>query len=98
MQDSEKQVYYDIIVRCWKCFATPLNQKEFSDEWWREIIGRFDDIIKVYRDTDYARFTERMTQNLLDEHERRQDNGKELLNKTDIRRSWNQGKNSTRMD
>lgn len=71
MQDSEKQIYYDIIVRCWKIFATPSAHKEFSDNWWREIVDKFDDVIKVYRNTEYASFTSKIVQDFLNEHERR---------------------------
>lgn len=72
MQDSEKQVYYDIITRCWGVFKAPLPYDEFSDVWWEYIIQRFDEIREFYKNTNYSEFADRMAQIYLDENERRQ--------------------------
>lgn len=98
MQDSEKQIYYDIIVKTWKTFADVSEHAEYSDSWWVERIDKFDAIIKQYRNTEYASFTSKLVQHLLDEHERRERNGKELLTKAGIGHSRYQDKDSSRVD
>lgn len=78
MAESEKRIYYDIIVKCWSAFSKERPYPEFSDEWWTHLIADFDEIRNTYKGTDYASLVNELTMKLQDQHERRQKDAKKV--------------------
>lgn len=71
MSESEKKIYYDIIVKCWKTFSKERPFPEFSDDWWEHTISDFNIISAEYKNTDYADFAADLVMQFLNEQERR---------------------------
>lgn len=72
MQDSERKLYYEIVVDTWKTFYDDYGI-EFTDEWWYKITSQFDMIREKYKHDDTAYLLAgKLAQSFLDIHERRQ--------------------------
>lgn len=72
MQDDEKRIYHDIVVKCWTAFSKGRPYPDFSDMWWEKTLADFDEIRAEYRGTEYQELVDELTFRLQEQHERRQ--------------------------
>ena len=73
MQESEQKIYYAVVTNAWVAFRTDCGEEEFSDEWWRIMINRFDCLREKYKDDECTKLLiDKLSQAFLDVHELRQ--------------------------
>lgn len=77
MTAEEKKVYHTIMVDTWRVFTKARTLEQFSDAWWQEIVGEYDELRKPYRGTLLDDYVCQLAQAFLDEHERVYKRGKQ---------------------
>lgn len=77
MTDEEKKPYHTIMVAAWRLFIKDRETEQFSDKWWEEIIGEYDNLREPYKGTIYDGYCCAVNQAFLDQWERIQKIGKQ---------------------
>lgn len=70
MTDDVKKPYHDAMVSAWRIFIEERTAEQFSDEWWREIVGEYAHLMSSYHGTPLHDYVSYMSQAFLDEWER----------------------------
>ena len=77
MTDGEKKPYHNIMTAAWRLFIAERESKQFSDEWWEEIIKDYDKLREPYKGTELDDYVCQINQAFLDELERKMKRGKQ---------------------
>lgn len=72
MTDEEKKPYHTIMVAAWRIFIKERQSRQFSDEWWKEIIKEYETLRAPYKGTIYDDYCGDVSQSFLDQYERMQ--------------------------
>lgn len=70
MTDDVKKPYHDAMVSAWRIFIEERTSEQFSDEWWREIVGEYAHLMSSYHGTPLHDYVSYISQAFLDEWER----------------------------
>jgi hypothetical protein len=70
MTDEDKKPYHTIMTAAWRLFIKERKTEQFSDEWWKELIGDYDKLREPYRGTIYDDYCGDVNQAFLDQWER----------------------------
>lgn len=70
MTDEQKKPYHTIMVSAWRLFIKERAPKQFSQEWWNEIIGDYNKLREQYKNTQQFSYCDYISQSFLDEWER----------------------------
>lgn len=77
MTDEEKKVYHTVMVDTWRIFIKERQSERYSDAWWQEIIGEYDDYRAKYKSSSVEDFCAELSMAFLNQHERVYKKGKE---------------------
>ena len=70
MTNDIKKPYHDALVASWRVFIKDRKEEQFSEAWWKEIIGEYKALSDSYKDTPIHDYVSYMNQVFLDEYER----------------------------
>lgn len=70
MTHEEKAKYHEIMVATWRIFTKERLSEAYSDTWWEEIIGEYNEYKENYKETTLEDYCGELAMAFLNEHER----------------------------